>query len=284
MRHARQPLRRFRQPALSVTAKSTRHCDYQFIDRPIGAMAKEYTNGHRSGPHHHPRAQLMYAIQGVLEVNTDAGLWLVPSRSALWIPAGVLHQTTMRGSVALRTLYIATDTPLARRFTHTAILPASGLLHELLIRATELPIDYDPHGKAGLTIDLLLHEIAPEASPTPNVRWPQDPRLKKIGDALRQSPADPRTLSAWATAAGASSRTLSRLCTQELGQSFPVWRQQIRLLAALESLTRGTPVAIVAHQAGYATPSAFAAMFKRLTGYLPSHYARRAEHTRQPPT
>lgn len=266
-----------------MTAKSIRHSDYQSIDRPIGAMAKEYPNGHRSGPHHHPRAQLLYAIQGVLEVDTDAGLWLVPPRAALWIPAGIIHQTTMRGPVSLRTLYIATDTPLARRFPHTTLLPASGLLHELLIRATELPIDYDPHGKGGLTINLLLQEIADGTSAIPNVRWPQDPRLQKIGTALRRAPADPRTLHDWATVVGASSRTLSRLCTQELGMSFPVWRQRIRLLAALESLTRGTPVAIVANQAGYATPSAFAAMFKRLTGNLPSHYARRDANGRPPP-
>ena len=32
-------------------------------------MPKEYPDGHHSRPHQHPRDQLMYAVQGVMQVS-----------------------------------------------------------------------------------------------------------------------------------------------------------------------------------------------------------------------
>lgn len=50
------------------------------------------------------------------------------------------------------------------------------------------------------------------------------------------------------------------------------WVQQARLLHAVTLLAAGTPVTAVAGALGYATPSAFTAMFRRTLGTTPSGY------------
>lgn len=101
---------------------------------------------------------------------------------------------------------------------------------------------------------------------------PADRRLGRICQALLEDPADPRGLEEWARCVGASSRTLARLFLSELGVTFVHWRHQVRLAAALPRLAAGEAVARIAVDLGYQTPSAFSAMFRRLTGSTPSRY------------
>jgi len=99
-----------------------------------------------------------------------------------------------------------------------------------------------------------------------------DRRLKRICDALLNTPGDARSLDAWAAEAGASTRTLARLFIAETGMSFVHWRQLVRVQHALPLLASGRPVADVSLALGYETPGAFAAMFRRVTGSTPSAY------------
>ncbi|MGZ7040222.1 MAG: helix-turn-helix domain-containing protein [Thermoanaerobaculia bacterium] len=54
--------------------------------------------------------------------------------------------------------------------------------------------------------------------------------------------------------------------------SFAKWRQQLRLLHALQSLAAGQKVASAARAAGYNSTSAFIAMFRKQLGATPAHY------------
>ena len=54
--------------------------------------------------------------------------------------------------------------------------------------------------------------------------------------------------------------------------SFQAWRQQRRLLRALELLATGADVTTVALELGYDNPSAFIAMFRRCLGTTPARY------------
>ena len=101
---------------------------------------------------------------------------------------------------------------------------------------------------------------------------PHDPRLARICRALGADPGSTRTLEDWGREAGGSGRTLARLFVRETGLTFAAWRQQARLLAALARLAAGEPVTRIALDLGYASPSAFAAMFKRALGAPPSRY------------
>ena len=65
-------------------------------------------------------------------------------------------------------------------------------------------------------------------------------------------------------------RTLARLFRDELGTSFARWRQQVVLAHAMPMLARGVSVARVAQASGYASESAFSAMFKSAMGLPPT--------------
>ena len=86
---------------------------------------------------------------------------------------------------------------------------------------------------------------------------------------LIADPASPLTLDDWAARVGASSRTLARLFEQELGMGFGQWRQQVRLAHAAPLIARGLPLSRVASELGYASQSAFSAMFKKTFGQSP---------------
>ena len=64
--------------------------------------------GTRFDWHTHEDHQLAWAASGVLTVQTSAATWVLPPTRALWIPAGLPHETT-RVAQALR------DAPSDRR-------------------------------------------------------------------------------------------------------------------------------------------------------------------------
>jgi AraC-like DNA-binding protein len=101
---------------------------------------------------------------------------------------------------------------------------------------------------------------------------PADPRLRRIVQSLITDPADQRDLDEWANVVGASKRTLTRLFPAQTGMTFRTWRQQRRLLRALELLASGKNVTTVGLELGYENTSAFIAMFRRCLGQTPTQY------------
>jgi len=147
------------------------------------------------------------------------------------------------------------------------------LLRELILAATDhSPNEIDPTGRADLIGQLVLVELKSVPVVPLHAPLPRDPRLVAICRALIDDPARDEVLEHWADAVGASVRTLARLFRAETGMSFGSWRQQVRLIAALERLAEGQSVALVAHDLGYDSASAFTAMFRRTLGATPSRY------------
>ena len=50
------------------------------------------------------------------------------------------------------------------------------------------------------------------------------------------------------------------------------WRQQAKLLIAMEMLAKGQKILDIALDLGYGSPSAFTAMFKKQLGIVPSAF------------
>ena len=249
--------------------RSTDPQDYQRVPRAVAAMPKDFAAGFTVLPHTHERAQLIHATGGTMRVSTDSGVWIVPPQRALWMPAGIEHAIAMLSDVTMRTLYLRDD---AASFMPGAcrVLPVSPLLRELVVRATELPLQYDEDGPAGHVVALILAELRGLRSLPLQLPMPADARLRGVCQALLDSPGDPRPLAAWARPLHASARTLARRFQRETGLSFGAWRQQARVLEAMGRLAGGAPVTQVALDLGYDSVSAFSAMFRRAAGAPPS--------------
>jgi len=260
-----------------MPSRSTNREDYQRVPRPVAAMAKDFPSGHVIPPHMHPRAQLIYAAEGVMRVVTADGAWVVPPMRAVWLPAGVEHEVHMDGNVAMRTLYI--DPKAAPdSLRGCAVIEVSPLLRALILRAVEEPVEYDEQGAMGHVMALILEELA-HGAPVPfNIPLPRDSRLLSLCRAILDEPGAPTTLDAWAERVGASTRTLARLFRRETGLGFTAWRQQARLAEAVGRLARREPVNRIAEDLGYSSPSAFSAMFHRALGATPRQYLDRIGH------
>jgi AraC-like DNA-binding protein len=231
----------------------------------------DFPDGHRIPTARHARGQLVYGVTGVMTVTTPHGTWVVPPQRAVWVPPRTDHASRMSGPVAMRTLYLRPDVARALP-SRCCVVTVSPLLRELILAATRMPVLYDPRGRDGRVMALILDELKAASDLPLHLPRPRDRRAVRVCAAILAVPADARGLDAWAAEVGASARTLARIFQRETGMSFASWRQQARLLESLRRLAAGNPVTAVALDCGYRSPSAFAAMFRRALGVAPTAY------------
>lgn len=239
------------------------------LPRPIVTLARDLNAGDEIPPHAHRRAQLVYAASGVMGVTTIQGVWVIPPERAVWVPGGVVHRIEAKGPVRMRTLYVEAAPGLPTRCCVVTVTP---LLRELILRAVDIPALYDVDGADGRLVSVIQDELVELPTAPFHLPMPPDPRLRRLTESLARDPGNRDTLSRWASRVGASGRTLARLFSRETGMTFGRWRQQLRLLKALELLAMRQPVTGVAFELGYESPSAFIAMFKRAFGVSPARY------------
>jgi AraC-like DNA-binding protein/quercetin dioxygenase-like cupin family protein len=217
--------------------------------------------------HTHEDHQLAWASAGVLTVRCEGATWVLPPTRALWIPAGLPHETGASSRATMRSVYVP---PVLAPVDWAAptVVVASPLLAELITYlGGELAATPRSHAEA-----LLSDLLTPIPVAAFNVPFPDDQLAGPVARALRDNPADQRTLADWGRAVGASERTLARAFVAGAGVPFGHWRTLLRVQAALPLLAGGEPVSRVARRVGYETPSAFVAAFRRETGITPAAY------------
>ena len=206
-----------------------------------------------------------------MSVVTRAGIWVVPTLRAVWIPAGVPHTITMSGKVAMRTLYLK---PLLARALprDCCVVNVSPLLRELILHACTFHALKKFVPRQRHLIDLIADRL--EAIQMVPLQLPHlsDPRARHVAEILLADPANTQKLSQLCRASGASKRTVERLFQDEVGMTFGKWRQQLRLMHAVRLLAEGAKVTHAALEAGYSTPSGFICMFKKVLGFTPALY------------
>jgi len=247
-------------------------------ERPVRVRARSLAADTHLEPHSHAWAQLCYCATGIVQVTAapseHAGgdiTYIVPPSRAVWIAPGARHHITVLEAAELRTLYIdASATP--EGWQGCRVLVVSPLLRESIHA-----LDHDPHAaREQLLCALVLDEITHADTQALGVPLPHpqtgDKRLRALCEAVLRAPSERATLAEWAADMGASERTMARLFKGELALSYQQWRQQAILAHALPLLARGQPVSRVAAASGYASDSAFTAMFKAAMGQPPSHF------------
>lgn len=252
--------------------------------RPVRCRARAMGHDTQFEPHDHPWGQLAYCASGLLQVTVAAHApdeapamettTIVPPSRAVWIPPGARHAVSMLEASQLYTLYIDPSV-VAPDWRHSRVLVVSPLLRELVL-GMELPHHAGDEARQHSISTLVLAEMAHAPTQPLGVPMPDpqrgDRRLRALCEAVLNAPAQHATLAEWAAQSGASERTLARLFRDELGTGFQRWRQQVVLAHALPMLARGAPVSQVAAASGYASDSAFSAMFRAALGQPPSRF------------
>ena len=234
------------------------------------------TRGRNEGRmHSHLRGQVMCIEDGLMQVRTDQGSWLVPPNRAVWVPGEQRHAVTSTGVTRSWSLYLS---PLAGATMPGApcVIAVNVLMHALVQRAAAwrdaVRLDASERRLAVVLID----ELRRAPRDPLHLPMPADRRLARIAAALIDNPSDARTKDEWAKWAGLSERTMSRQFQAQVNMSFVQWRQQALLIHALERLLKGESVATVSDDLGYASPSNFITMFRKALGCSPTQYLARA--------
>jgi AraC-like DNA-binding protein len=236
-------------------------------------MAKSYPAGYVGYRHSHSRGQFLYAVSGSMRLTIDLGCWIIPPMRAVWLPAEYVHQTGSIGRLEMRTLYIESHVSSVSLPQTPRMLHVSPLVHELVLRVTTMPIEYAEDGQDGKIVEALLGEIDWTFVHPVSLPSLRDEKLQRMESSLLKKPGDRATLTEWATRLNISPRTLTRLVLRETELTFQTWRDQIRTFVAIPMITDGKPLVEIADVLGYDTAWAFTAMFKRVTGKVPSRYS-----------
>ena len=256
--------------------------DPDSVDRPvvtywaqmveIGAIERE--------PHTHKKGQIILVQRGALSCEVEGSLWMVPPRSAIWIPGHAVH--AIKGlRIEGYNAFIAADA--ARDLPSTCCaLSVTPLLRELLIRSASLPLLYEEAGASSRMVTVMLDEIAGAQVESLHLPMPIDGRLRDVVEQMMASPSTRGTMEFWADRAGMSGRTFARLIERETGMSFGRWRQQLGIMLAVKWMAEGAAIQQVASDLGYESVPSFITMFRRALGVPPGRYMAERHPDRYP--
>ncbi|MES2055518.1 MAG: helix-turn-helix transcriptional regulator [Pseudomonadota bacterium] len=260
-------------PILHVSPANSERLDPDGVRRPIvtvGLVMAE-VGKIEIDFHRHRKGQFLLVQRGALSCEVEGGLWIVPPRSAVWIPGGALHAVTVTGILEGYNAFVEPD--LNSRLPEVCCaVSVTPLLRELLIRSASLPALYVEGGAESRLVTVLLDEIASARVEDLHLPMPFDHRLRRIVELMIDTPADRDTMDVWARRAGLSERTLARLIIRETGMSFSRWRQQLGVMLAVKWLAGGASIQQVANDLGYESIPSFVTMFRKVIGVSPRRY------------
>jgi AraC-like DNA-binding protein len=246
--------------------------DLSDIAVPVQPLARTYSRGLYIEPHEHVWGQVLYAMSGVMWLETPNEALVVPPQRAVWLPPGVMHGIRVVSDLEMRNIYLRPS--IAATLENTVqVIEVGRLLRELILNL----VDQGP-AQQGLdyyeaVVGLALLELQRAKRTVLKIPMPasSDRRLINLCQAVMSAPSLDVPFEQHAENAGASVRTLARLFQGALGMGFAEWRRQVQLATAVAELIQGVPVSVIARQLGY-SPSSFSDMFRRELGVSPSQY------------
>lgn len=98
--------------------------------------AISYTRGEVDPPHQHPQGQLLFAIKGVMLVETGNKRWVIPQQRALWIPPFQEHTYSVLSATELRAVWFSptliSQCGSFKRKEEVHVIMATALFKELI--------------------------------------------------------------------------------------------------------------------------------------------------------
>lgn len=239
---------------------------------PYSLRRRRESKGISVPAHVHAEGMLVLVHEGLVMVQSGDRVLTVLPGSLGWIPPGVRHGARWFGEARGSFLHVHPDV-CARLPPHCRAWPSSRLIEALVERFVEGTSRETPAAYQAQLFDVLLEELRQRsAAATVPLPMPADPRLQDLANTLLDTPDDTAGIDEWAQRLNMSSRTLMRRFRQETGVTLGQWRQQARLLRALEMLFRGGSVTQAALSVGYESTSAFIGSFRTAFGMTPTRY------------
>jgi AraC-like DNA-binding protein len=221
--------------------------------------------------HSHPWGQFNYVSEGFMYFKIAGKVFVVPASYGIWIPPHLEHSAHNATAATFRPIHLSLklseQLPLqACAMRVTPILKS--IIDEFARRGVSVPETVQDLRLADVVFDQLKSAPIQENF----LPFATSKELKIVLDRMQENPRDDRSLSEWAAYVNLTARTLERRCLGELGMTLIEWRQRLRFLRAVEALSANKTIQKIAFDLGYSTPSAFVAMFRRMSGTTPKQY------------
>lgn len=227
--------------------------------------------------HQHQTGQLIYAVRGVMLVETHLARWTVPPQRALWVPPQHPHEVHILSNTEMRTVYcqpeLITQCGTFVRQTEVHAVAASPLIRELVLGLFDEQFD---HATRHLMVFLLLQTLRQTPSLPTHLPMPASEGLRCALTLLLETNDWQLSMGQLASVATMSERTFSRRFSAEVGLSFRAWRQRARIISSLDLLATDRSIKVVAHLLQFESAAAYISSFRELLGCTPNTF--RQEH------
>jgi AraC-like DNA-binding protein len=244
---------------------------HECAEWPVTGVAESYPAGHVVPSHHHGRAHLLYATEGVMRVQASSGQWLVPPTAAVWLRPNVEHRLVMHTPVRVYGIFVGADAAAGLSLMD-GVLHVSALLKTLIAELAQPIAGRCDSRREALLSALFLEELGGQRPLPFHLPWPVDGTVQQVCEALVNDPAHGFSADDWAASLAMSAKTFHRHFRKGTGMTFGRWRQQLRLMSSITTLLAGAPITQVALDSGYESHSAYAAAFKKHFGTPPSRF------------
>ncbi len=237
----------------------------------IRTFSARFSPGHVIEKHSHSWSQLLFASEGVIAVETQVACWVVPTSRAIWVPAGNEHAVKMHGRVFLQTVYFDTQRESLVELS-CAAYEVPPLLRELIVFACKKGIingDTEEHRCLIKFLTLQVKKLRPFPLMIP---MPQDERARSLALQVINDPNFEKSLREVCDGCGASLRTMQRIFAKEIGMPLSRWRNQVKMVHAVQLLASGKTITQIALDLGFESVSAFVFSFRQYFGVSPGQY------------
>lgn len=224
--------------------------------------------------HYHDMHQLDYSLEGVIELEAEAGKYLISPQVAAWIPAGCHHRASLSrapsGSIFFTRDLIDNPGNSVRGVLLTPLLRAmiiESARWPLLGPESQLRTDFY-RTMGGLCCELIQEnvELFLPTSEDARLRRALDYTIENIEVSLPEV----------AKAAGMSERSLRRRLKTETGLTWDNYRQRSRVLRAINLLSEtDDPITTIAFNCGFESHSGLSRVFQAIMGESPRQYRSR---------
>lgn len=245
-----------------------------------------YISHRQTGPFRNARQQLshgrlLFTEQGLLHLQLEDKLFLVPSWYCAWIPAGQVHQLWSNSPrLLVRDIFFESDFCTNPVFHRPAVFNGSALFRDML-RHTEKWNGLRTANEYEQTFVTTLRQMMPDEMQHAfrvALHTSQQPAFQRALEYVHNHYAEDIRLESLAKISYHSVRTLQRLFDQEAGLSFSAYVKTTRILKAIELLgsTRQS-ISEVAWAVGYSSLPTFSNTFKSITGMPPEQFSGRGQ-------
>jgi AraC-like DNA-binding protein len=226
---------------------------------------------YRDEAHSHSFGQVLLQEFGTTVFSTVDGERVMTPGRLCWIPPDFVHGFHSPSRIEGLSVFVPLEESRAMP-NHISIFRASPFINALMQKMVENKSDSTKTQHLWWVMVDELSNTAPDELYLPA---PQDKKLREMTDFLAANPAENLPVNYWAQKLYMAERTLIRRFRAETGMTIVQWRQHARVLAAIKLLTAGESVTQAALAVGYESLSAFIAVFKQVTGDLPSQFIRK---------